>query len=434
MSEKINYVAFQFSDLLGRMKTMIVPCNPAETLDKLKADPIMKNGTSVDGSSITGLAQVEASDLRLRPDPDTLVELPFFSQRVAAAMCFVQKKIEADSAAYHSHDGRGVLRMVHQKLMPDSYSLKIKTEPEFYFITSDGDTFDDGQYADIYPAASGQDTLLEIGSAIQKMGIQLRVLHHEVGEAQYEIELSFTDSRDMADNILRFRNVAHEIAQENGHEATFMPKPFEGLAGNGLHCHIQLWDGDKNLFGGEEPGQLSETALHFLAGLLEHAPAITAIANPTINSYKRLVPNQEAPVYICWGYRNRTALIRIPLFSDPQKAAIEFRSPDPMANPYLLFASFIAAGMDGIKRKLTPPEDLKGDAFEMDSDKLEELGITTLPENLYDALVELASDEVIKEALGSDLVDAYLDLKLDEWEEYTNHAVTDWEWHKYSEA
>lgn len=416
------------------MKTMIVPCNPAETLEEIKTDAIMKNGTSVDGSSITGLAQVEASDLRLRPDPDTLVELPFFSQRVAAAMCFVQKRIDADSEEYHALDGRGVLRKAHQKLMPESYSLRIKTEPEFYFITTEGDTFDKGQYADIYPDAAGQDTLLEIGSAIQKMGVQLRVLHHEVGEAQYEIELAFDDCRSIADNILRFKNIARDIAQENGHDVTFMPKPFEGFAGNGLHCHIQLWDGKKNLFGGDEPGKLSETALHFLAGLLEHAPAITAIANPTINSYKRLVPYQEAPVYICWGYRNRTALIRIPLFSDPQKAAMEFRSPDPMTNPYLLFTSFIAAGMDGIKRKLMPHEDLKGDAFEMSIDKLKELEISTLPENLYDALIELNKDEVIKEALGPALVDAYIDLKFDEWDDYINNKVTDWEWQKYSGA
>ncbi len=433
MSDKIDYVAFQFSDLLGHIKTMIVPCRPVETLEELKKDPIMTTGTSVDGSSVTGLANVEASDLRLRPDPDTLVELPYFNQRVAAAMCYIQKKADTGTQAYHPHDGRAVLHMVHQKLMPEKYLLKVKTEPEFYFITMDGESYDDGQYADLYPNAVGQDTLLDIASAIQRMGVDVRVAHHEVGTAQYEIELSFTDSRKMADNILRFRNIAREISQENGHDATFMPKPFEGQAGNGLHCHLQLWEQDKNLFGGDEPGTLSETALHFLAGLLEHAPAITAIANPTINSYKRLVPHQEAPVYICWGYRNRTALVRIPLFSDPQKAAMEFRSADPTTNPYLLFSSFIAAGMDGIKRELMPPEDLKSDVFQMSEEELDELGIETLPENLYDALVALVSDEVIKEALGQELVDSYIDVKLEEWDEYMNHAVTDWEWHKYSE-
>ncbi len=433
MSEKIKYVAFQFSDLLGRMKTMIVPCNPAETLEEVRSDPIMTNGTSVDGSSVAGLAQVEASDLRLRPDPDTLIELPYFSQRVAAAMCFVQKKADIGSSAYYPLDGRGILRTVHEKLMPE-YHLKIKTEPEFYFITADGEPLDSGQYADIYPAAVGQDTLLQIATAIQDMGMKPRVAHHEVGEAQYEIEIAFADSRVMADNIVRFKNITREIAQNDGFDATFMPKPFEGLAGNGMHCHLQLWKGKKNLFAGDKPGELSETGLHFLAGLLEHAEAIAAIGNSSINSYKRLVPHQEAPVYICWGYMNRTALIRVPLFSDPQKAAMEFRSPDPLANPYLLFSALIAAGMDGIKRKLNPPEALKGDVFHMDSDEIDELGIRMLPDNLYDALVALAGDQVIRDALGAEVIDAYIDLKLDEWEEYINHTVTDWEWEKYSEA
>jgi glutamine synthetase len=252
-----------------------------------------------------------------------------------------------------------------------------------------------------------------------------------VGEAQQEIELAFADALKMADNILIFKNLARSISQNQGVDVTFMPKPFENQAGNGLHCHLQLWDGDKNLFGVEDSSELSETAKMFVAGLIEHSPAITAFANPTINSYKRLVPHHEAPVYITWGMMNRTALIRVPLFSSGENAAIEFRSPDPMANPYLLFTAIIAAGIDGINRKLTPPEPRSEDIFHMTDEERDKFGIQILPTALDEALEALVNDEVISNAVGPDIMRSYTSLKKEEWRVYTSQIVTDWEWEMY---
>jgi len=338
MSEKIEFIELRFPDLLGRLKAMVVPCNPVETIDEVTKDPALKDGTSCDGSSVTGLAKVESSDLRLEPDPTSLIELPFVAHRTASAMCYIREKIaEGKSKDYFSLDSRGRLHKVSEDLLPGKMQLKVKVEPEFHFITADGEPFDEAGYADTYPKSPGMDLLLELASTLQKLGIKPRVIHHEVGESQQEIELDFDDATKMADNILLFKNLAKSISQNQGIDVTFMPKPFEGAAGNGLHCHLQLWDGDKNLFGVDGSSELSETAKMFIAGLLEHAPAITAIANPSINSYKRLVPHHEAPVYITWGLKNRTVLIRVPMFGSGDKAAIEFRSADPMTNPYLLF-------------------------------------------------------------------------------------------------
>jgi glutamine synthetase len=311
--------------------------------------------------------------------------------------------------------------------------LKVKVEPEFHFITPDGEPFDEAGYADTYPKNPGMDVLLELASTLQSLGIRPRVIHHEVGESQQEIELAFDEATKMADNILLFKNLARAISLNQGIDVTFMPKPFEGAAGNGLHCHLQLWDGDKNLFGVDGGPELSETAKMFVAGLLEHAPAITAIANPTINSYKRLVPHHEAPVYITWGMMNRTALIRVPMFGSGENAAIEFRSADPMANPYLLFTAIIAAGMEGVNRKLTPPEPRSEDIFHLTDEERDNLGIKMLPTAIDEALDCLEKDSVITEAIGQDIVDNFVKLKREEWRNYTSHVVTDWEWEMYED-
>ncbi len=433
MSEKIENIELRFTDILGRMKAMIVPCNPADDLKAIASDPVMKKGTSCDGSSVTGLAHVEASDLRLDPDPSTLIEVPFLDRRTAAAMCYVRKKEVTDTAEYYSLDTRGRLQIVYQEHLSGNMQLKVKIEPEFHFITPEGAPFDDAGYADTYPRSPGVDILLDISAAIREMGIKPRVIHHEVGESQQEIELDFEDARKMADNILVFKNVARSVAQTFGIDVTFMPKPFAGEAGSGLHCHLQLWDSEKNLFGDPETGGLSETAKHFVAGLLEHAPAITAIANPSVNSYKRLVPHHEAPVYITWGEMNRTALIRVPLFTSSEKAAIEFRSGDAMANPYLLFCAIIAAGKDGINRKLEPPEPRSEDIFEMSDDQRDKLGIKMLPASLKEALDCLEDDQVILDAIGADIARNYINLKREEWSDYSNQIVTEWEWQMYQD-
>jgi glutamine synthetase len=432
MSEQIEYVELRFVDILGRMKAMIVPCNPADTLEELRKDPVLKEGTSLDGSSVAGLSNVEASDLRLVPDSDSLIELPYSLQRTAAAMCSVSERGgRGNRDSLYSLDSRGALHTVCEKLLPGKLSLKVKIEPEFHFITKDGELFDSGGYADTYPQNPGADILLEIASAIRGMGMRPRVIHHEVGEAQQEIEISHTDIRQMADFILTFKNLTRTVAASRDIDVTFMPKPFEGAAGNGLHCHLQLWDGNDNLFGKESDDHLSDTGRSFIAGLLEHAPALTAIANPTINSYKRLVPHHEAPVYITWGFRNRTVLVRVPLFKTKEKAAAELRSPDATSNPYLLFSAIVAAGMDGVNQEMKPPEPRTEDIFNLTDAERESFGIKMLPSSLREALDHLEKDKVIRDAIGSKLLDAFIRVKRDEWRDYVNYAITAWEWSKY---
>ncbi len=434
MSEKIEFIELRFPDLLGRLKAMIVPCNPAETIEEVAKDPVLKRGTSCDGSSVTGLAKVESSDLQLEPDSTSLIELPYVAHRTAAAMCYIREKIpEGKSVEFFSLDSRGRLNTISKELLQGKIQLKVKVEPEFHFITPDGEPFDEAGYADTFPNSPGMDLLLDLASSLRSLGIKTRVIHHEVGESQQEIELDFDDATRMADNILLFKNLARLIAQNQGIDVTFMPKPFEGSAGNGLHCHLQLWDGDKNLFGVDGASELSETAKMFIAGLLEHAPAITAISNPTINSYKRLVPHHEAPVYITWGFMNRTVLIRVPMFESGAKAAIELRSADPLTNPYLLFTVIIAAGMDGVNRELSPPDPRSEDIFQMSDDERDKLGIKILPTTLEDALDSLEADSVICDAIGHDIVKSFVRIKRKEWREYTSNIVTDWEWDMYED-
>ncbi|MFW9966645.1 MAG: glutamine synthetase family protein [Candidatus Thorarchaeota archaeon] len=432
MSEQIEYVELRFVDILGRMKAMIVPCNPAGTLDELRNDPVLSEGTSIDGSSVAGLSTVEASDLRLAPDSDSLIELPYSLQRTAAVMCSVSEKEGKEGIeSIHPLDSRGTLHTVCERLLPGKMSLKAKIEPEFHFITRDGEPFDSSGYGDTYPQNPGADILLEIAAAIRDMGMRPRVIHHEAGESQQEVEISHADIRQMADFILTFKNLARTVAASRDIDVSFMPKPFEGAPGNGLHCHLQLWDGNENLFGKDSDEYLSDTGRSFIAGLLEHAPALTAIANPTINSYKRLVPHHEAPVYITWGFRNRTVLVRVPLFKAKQNAAVELRSPDATANPYLLFSAIVAAGMDGVNRELKPPEPRTEDIFHLSDAERESLGIKMLPITLWEAIGHLERDEVIRDAIGSKLTDAFIRIKRDEWREYVNYAVTGWEWSKY---
>ncbi|MHA1577505.1 MAG: glutamine synthetase family protein [Candidatus Thorarchaeota archaeon] len=432
MANEIKYIELRIADILGRLKAMIVPCTPVDSLEEVRKDPILAIGTSIDGSSILGLSNVESSDLRLDPDPSTLIELPYTLQRTAAAMCFIRERIDSStSEEYYSKDSRGLLHEICETHLTDGDELRVKVEPEFHFVTTEGEPFDYGAYADTFPINSGAEILLEISNAIREIGMVPRVIHHEVGYAQQEIEIDYEDVRKMADTIMVFKNLSRAIAEENGLEITFMPKPFAGGAGNGLHCHLQLWKGDTNLFGGKNPNELSETGKKFIAGILDHASAITAIANPTVNSYKRLVPHHEAPVYISWGMKNRTTLVRVPLFNSKDKAAVEFRSPDPTTNPYLLFSALVVAGMDGIKQNLTPPEPIDGNVFNMTSEEREKLGIKSLPSNLSEALDCLEKDQVIRESIGGELLDTYIELKRTEWRNYINEAVTDWEWEAY---
>jgi glutamine synthetase len=428
----IRYIEFRFVDILGRLKAMTVPCEPVDDLEHLKQDPILSKGTSLDGSSIIGLANVEESDLRLDPDPDTLIELPYYDQRTAAAMCFFRDRIAPKKEKkFHPLDSRGRLHYICEKYLPGNKHLKVKVEPEFLIITPEGKPYDTGEYADTFPRNPSTKILLEIATAVQKVGMRPHVVHHEVAQGQQEIEIAYDNEKRIADYVTYFKTIARVIALNHGLDACFMPKPFSDQSGNGLHCHLQLWEDDKNLFGAKNGNELSEIGKMFVAGLLKHAPAITAIANPTVNSYKRLVPHHEAPLYITWGSRNRTALIRIPLFSTPQDAAIEFRSPDSMANPYLLFSALIVAGMHGINRGFKPPDPINENVFKMTDAERNQLGIEMLPKTLGYAIQALKEDPVIRDALGLQLYETFLALKQEEWDHYIGSVITDFEWAEY---
>ncbi|MDH5689363.1 MAG: glutamine synthetase family protein [Candidatus Bathyarchaeota archaeon] len=435
VNNKIEFLEIMFVDLSGRLKSMTVPVRPVEKLTEVAKDPAMSKGTNIDGSSVIGFSKVEMSDLHLTPDPDSLVELPYAPDRRAAVMSYVYARTQAgkDLAPFDG-DPRNILRRAQQKYLGSSKSLRLKVEPEFFFVTSDGQPYDQASYADTRPKNLGADIMLEISRALRSIPIEINLVHHEGAPSQQEIELDFGPIMKMADSIVLFKNIVRAIAADKGIDVTFMPKPFGGVAGSGMHCHMQLWEGDKNLFATERNDEISEAAKHFVAGLLKHASAITSIANPTINSYKRLVPGYEAPVYISWGYVNRTTLVRVPMFGKSEKAAIEFRSPDPSCNPYLLFASLLAAGMDGVKNELEAPEARTEDLFKLSPEELRKIGVQMLPPTLNDALDAFERDELMREVLGDHAFNTFLRLKQEEWKQYANVTVTDWEWSKYKDV
>jgi len=427
---KIHFVELLTVDLDGCPKGMTVPIPPVEAVEGLAkgSPPIPSCG--VDGSSLAGMATVEQSDLRLVPDLETVRELPEATPRRALVVTDVYQRRADGQLQLHPAAPRSVLRRLVGRLKEHGLMVRVKLEPEFYYLAEDGSPLDEATYADLSPLNKGSDLLLETALDLRAVGIEARWLHSEVGQGQQEIELDFTEISRAADNFLFFKVLVRRRAALHGVGVTFMPKPFPDQPGSGLHCHLQLWKGDRNLLGGPG-GNLSQQGLHFLAGLLEHAPAITAIANPSVNSYKRLVPGFEAPIYIAWGPRNRSALLRQPLFTDPQNAAVEFRSPDPLTNPYLLLACLAAAGMDGLDRQLQPPEPVEEDLYSLTGQQREKMGVQELPKTLQEALHALQSDQLLNRILGEELLRAYTARRSAEWHDYTHGCVTDWERSRY---
>ncbi|MFX0113658.1 MAG: glutamine synthetase family protein [Candidatus Hodarchaeota archaeon] len=394
------------------------------SLDEVASDPVFEAGVNIDGSSVQGFTRIEDSDLVLLPDRQSLFMVPYVERgRKAAVMCYIFK----DGQPFEG-DTRAHLTNTLRKL--NGRSLSVGPEPEFYLI-EDNSPADQGQYADVYPSSRSSGLIKQFSMDLRTAGIETKISHHEVGRGQYEIELHFADALRTADTVVTYNNLIKALALKRGLEATFMPKPFEGENGNGMHCHLSLWNGGTNLFVGEQAGEVSEIALHFIAGLLAHAPALTALVAPTVNSYKRLVPGYEAPVYISWAKRNRSCLIRIPYFGISNGARIEYRCPDPSCNPYLAFAAILVAGMDGVSRQLEPPTPVEGiNVYKMSEGELKTRGIRTLPTNLEQALNALEEDRTILGSLPKHIARAFLAAKWGEWQEY-NTKVTDWEWRRY---
>jgi len=430
--EGVRFVRLQFTDILG------IPKDVEITIEELPK--AFEEGMPFDGSSIEGFARISESDMYLKPDPDSVLVYPWASH-TKGGEAYKNAGIVCDVCTPEGEpfvgDPRWILRRVQGEAGEMGYSLYAGPEPEFFVFEREGEEpstilHDRGSYFDLVPIDRGEKTRKDIVISLEKMGFCVEAAHHEVAPSQHEIDFQYDEAIRMADDIMTFKTTTKTIALQHGICATFMPKPLAGENGSGMHVHLSLFEDGKNCFyGADKPYHLSDEALHFTAGIIEHIDAITALTNPTVNSYKRLVPGYEAPVNISWGQVNRSALIRVPATNTPEVSTrIELRSPDPTANPYLAFAAILKAGLQGIKEELTPPQPVDEDIYNMSMQAKEEKEIGTLPGSLGEALQALEEDDLIQQALGSHVTEKYLQAKYSEEEEYKK-IVTDWELEKY---
>ncbi len=420
----VNFIRLQFTDITGTLK------NVAITKSQLKK--ALEDRCVFDGSSLDGFARDAESDMCLRPDRDTFNMLPWRPSHYGVAR-FICDVYSPEGAPYEG-DPRRILKKQVAAAAELGYDFNVGPECEFFLFRVDDfgqptiETYDTAGYFDLDSADMGGDVRREICLTLESMGFEIEASHHEVAGGQHEIDFKYDSALQAADNIMTFKMAVKSIAQASGMYATFMPKPKSGVSGSGMHINMSIMRDGVNLF--EDPADprgnsLSETAYRFMAGILAHAKGLTAVCNPTVNSYKRLVSGDEAPIHITWSCRNRSPLIRIP--SPRGKGSrVELRSPDPSANPYLVFACCLAAGLDGIRRELTPPEALDKNIFSMTEEEFSELGIETLPLDLKSAIDELKKDEVLTEVLGEHALHNFLMAKESEWTDF-NRSVTDWE-------
>ena len=428
----IDFLRLQFTDILGTVKNVSIPASQAE-----KA---FAEGIYFDGSSIEGFVRIQESDMRLDPDPSTFAVLPWRNDERGAAARLICDVVDTASGEPFSGDPRHVLKRALGRADEMGYTLNAGPEPEFFIFEKDEEgrattkTHDTGGYFDLAPKDLASDLRREIIYALEEMDFEVESSHHEVADGQHEISFKYADGLTTADNIATFRSVVRATAEKNDLHATFMPKPIAHINGSGMHTHLSLFteDGENAFYDGDDEFNLSETAYSFLAGVLEHAPAITAVCNPTVNSYKRLVPGYEAPIYVAWSDVNRSALVRKPAARVPAASRIELRSPDPSCNPYLALAVMLQAGLDGVERDLDCPDAVRENIYEFDEETREEYGIETLPEHLGEAVDALESDEVVVDALGPHVAEKFVEAKRAEYGEYVAE-VSDWELDRYLE-
>ena len=417
----VEFIHLWFTDVLGFLKTFVI------TVDEL--DAAMADGMGFDGSSIQGFARIQESDMVALPDPATLQILPWRQdgQLVAKLFCDV---IRPDGSPYEG-DPRQVLRRTLKRAADMGFTFYVGPELEYYYFKSDTGTevLDHGGYFDMTTRDLAVDLRKQTVRSLKESGIRVEYSHHEVGPSQHEIDLRYDEAMKMADAVMTYRLVVKEVAHLNGMYATFMPKPMYGEAGSGMHVHQSLFRGGSNaFFDPNDDNSLSDLCKSYIAGLLHHAPAYSAITNQWVNSYKRLVSGYEAPVHICWAHRNRSALVRVPMYKPGREQAtrVELRSPDPAANPYLAFAAMLAAGLDGMERGLELPPDVVEDVYEMSADRRAELRIGQLPENLRQATDELEKSDLMRETLGDAVFGWLVRNQRDQWHEYRTR-VTPWE-------
>ncbi|WP_028778516.1 type I glutamate--ammonia ligase [Shimazuella kribbensis] len=425
--ENVQYIRLQFTDLLGTIKNVEIPLSQLE-----KA---LDNKMMFDGSSIEGFVRIEESDMYLYPDYQSWVIYPWESDsgKIAGLTCDIYNSDFTPFAG----DPRGILKKVMEEAKELGFtSFNVGPEPEFFLFKTNEkgeptlDLNDQGGYFDLAPLDLGENCRRDIVLTLEKMGFEIEASHHEVAPGQHEIDFKYGDAVTTADNIQIFKLVVKNIARKYGLHATFMPKPLFGVNGSGMHCHQSLFCGNENAFYDEsdELG-LSETARHYLAGILTHARNFTAITNPLVNSYKRLVPGYEAPCYVAWSPKNRSPLVRVPA-SRGLSTRIEVRSPDPAANPYLALAVMLKAGLDGIKNKLALVPHTDRNIYVMDESERNDAGIENLPASIMEAVEALQSDAVLCEALGEHAVSHFSEAKRIEWDLFRT-TVHEWERQQY---
>jgi glutamine synthetase len=422
---KVSFIQFWFTDVLGRLKSFSVTPSELETG--------LEEGMGFDGSSIEGFARIHESDMIAQPDPSTFRLLPWRPSDlpVARMICDIHNP---DGTPYEG-DSRYVLKRVLEKCAQKGYTAYLGPELEFFYFADDKKPtiLDRGGYFDALPVDRGVELRRDTIFCMQNMGIDVEYSHHEVAPSQHEIDLRYKEALTMADIVMTYRTAVKEIARQNGVYATFMPKPIAGENGNGMHVHQSLFKGDENaFFDSDDKFNLSQTAKYYIAGIMKHAREFSAITNQWVNSYKRLVPGYEAPVYVSWAHRNRSAMVRVPMYKPGKSKAtrVEFRSPDPACNPYLAFAVQIAAGLTGIDNKYELPEPIEQDIFEMNENAREEAGITSLPGSLFEAIQEVSQSTIVREALGDHIFEKFIANKKKEWNEYRIH-VSQYEIDKY---
>jgi len=422
----VKFIRLWFTDIMGQLKSFAIT--------DAELEGALERGMGFDGSSITGYQDIEESDMVAMPDPSTFVILPWRPQEnaVARMICDVLKP----GGEHYEGDPRYVLRRTLERMKQMGFEhFNVGPELEFFYFKSpeSTQTLDQGGYFDLTPLDVATDLRRDTVLALETMGIPIEYSHHEVGPSQHEIDMRYTDALAMADHAVTYRLVVKEIAQKAGVYATFMPKPIFGENGSGMHTHQSLFKGDKNtFFSATDEHHLSDVAKQFIAGQLKHAREICSVFAQWVNSYKRLVPGYEAPVYIAWSRRNRSALIRVPEYHPGKEKAtrVEFRPPDPACNPYLTFAVMLAAGLEGVEKKYPLPEPMEKNLYELTEAERRELGIESLPDSLGEAIDITEKSELVRKTLGEHVFSRFVELKRKEWEDY-RVQVTQYELKEY---
>ena len=428
--ENVEFLRLQFSDVFGTIKNVEVPVSQLEK--------VLANNLMFDGSSIEGFVRIEESDMYLYPDLATFMIFPWATDERGGKVARMIADVYTSDREPFIGDPRNNLKRVLRDMEAEGFTaFNLGTEPEFFLLKMDEhgnpttETNDKGSYFDLAPLDMGENTRREIVLEMERMGFEVEAAHHEVAPGQHEVDFKYADALTAADNIQTFKLIVKTIARKHGLYATFLPKPISGINGNGMHTNMSLFTAEGNAFfdADDKEMQLSKTAYSFLGGILAHGANFTAITNPTVNSYKRLTPGYEAPVYVAWSGSNRSPMVRVPA-SRGNSTRLELRSVDPTANPYLAFATILAAGLDGIKHDLTPNNSIDQNIYLMDEAERKKAGITDLPDTLLAALEAMESDIVVKEAVGEYMLQTFVDAKRLEYQAY-RREVSQWELDTY---